>query len=94
MFGKKNLYTAINAYLRTGEILKGYSENQLKEQITFMDKAIHRASLSEDIKVYRLSETVEFPNLTVGEINIDKAYRSTSLNRDVSGNSLFSEETH
>ncbi|PFF76678.1 hypothetical protein CN339_11415 [Bacillus thuringiensis] len=89
MFGKKNLYTAINTYLRTGEILKGYSENQLKEQVTFMDKAIHRASLSEDIKVYRLSEAVEFPNLTVGEINIDKAYRSTSLNRDVSGNSLF-----
>ncbi|MGN4667861.1 ADP-ribosyltransferase [Bacillus cereus group sp. MYBK234-1] len=92
MFGKKPLYTAINTYLRTGEILKGYSKDKLQEQITFMDKAINRASLSEEIKVYRLSDAVEFPNPTVGEINIDQAYRSTSLNRDVSGNSLFQKK--
>ncbi|WP_420972456.1 ADP-ribosyltransferase [Bacillus thuringiensis] len=92
MFGKKPLYTAINTYLRTGEILRGYSEDKLQEQIKFMDKAINRASLSEDIKVYRLSDAVEFPKPTVGEINIDKAYRSTSLNRDVSGKSLFQKK--
>ncbi len=53
-------YRALNTYLRTGEILNGYSENQLKQTIAFMDKAIKRASLPEEITVYRLSTEQEF----------------------------------
>ena len=113
-------YDALNTYLRTGEIMSGYSKKDLKQTIAFMDKAIQRASLPEEITVYRRSTEQEFKrdknflkhmfnldldsldsfetyikkaidlvNANVGKTNIDKAYRSTSLKSEGSGDPFF-----
>ncbi|PFN80955.1 hypothetical protein COJ76_31145, partial [Bacillus thuringiensis] len=116
-------YDALNTYLRTGEILPNYSKGDLKQTIAFMDKAIKRASLPEEITVYRRSTEQEFQrdknflkhmfdldfdslgsldsldtyiqkaiNLVkanIGKENIDKAYRSTSLKSEGSGDPFF-----
>ena len=97
-----------------------YSKKDLKQTIAFMDKAIQRASLPEEITVYRHSTEQEFKrdknflkhmfnldldsldsfetyikkaidlvNANVGKTNIDKAYRSTSLKSEGSGDPFF-----
>jgi len=55
-------YTAINGYLRTGEVPDDakISLADVKKRIRYMDRAIEQASLPQEITVYRRSTEQEF----------------------------------
>ncbi|WP_420975202.1 ADP-ribosyltransferase [Bacillus thuringiensis] len=74
-----NDYTSINKYLRSGQTDlagSGYTKAKMDRTITLIDQAIQKATLQEDITVYRNTGAAEFKE--------DNAFLQDALNIDLS----------
>lgn len=86
----KNVYKGLNKYLRTGVLPTAVKTRKvLEDTLRGLEEAFAKASLSEDIVVYRGIGTAKHFNqlkasAKAGEtVMLDGAYVSTSLNKDV-----------
>ncbi len=79
-------YAYVNHYLREGEIRRTMQEDKMKDEISNIDKAVHKNVLEKELTVYRgtaLSEYgLKIEDLKEGVVLHDKAFTSTS--KDIS----------
>ena len=78
-------YTVINKYLREDKVYKGANEKLIKETIEDLDKEFTK-KLTKDVQLYRgIGDFNEIINkdLQVGDIFSDKAYTSTTTDKNV-----------